>query len=278
MNINTILKAKQTTSFEFFPPKDNAQESVLFETVARLAPHNPDFVSITYGAGGSSGERTFNWTKMIQQTYKFATMMHLTCYGNDPDDVDRVCAEMSSAGIDNVLALRGDPPKDLPVKSHFKYANELVNYIHSRQSQSIGVAGYPEKHTQAPDMKTDLENLKRKVDAGADFIVTQLFFDNDHLYRFRDSTTKLGINVPIVAGIMPIIGYSQTVKFTQMCGTSVPAKLLSRLEGASSEDALKIGVEHAIYQCQDLIKQGVAGIHYYTLNRYSSVLDVLKGL
>ncbi|MDR2884833.1 MAG: methylenetetrahydrofolate reductase [NAD(P)H] [Deferribacteraceae bacterium] len=279
MNINNILKEKQTTSFEFFPPKESAQEAVLFDTIESLAKLNPDFVSITYGAGGSSGEKTFNWTKLIQDQYKFTTMMHLTCYGNDPDDIDRICTQMQAAGIDNVLALRGDPPKEGSVKSHFKYANEMVQYIHDTHGDmSIGVAGYPEKHTQAVDLKTDMDNLKRKVDAGADFIITQLFFDNELLYRFRDSAAKLQIDIPIVAGIMPIVGYSQVVRFTQMCGATIPDKLLSRLEKASPEDAIKIGVEHAIYQCQDLIAQKTAGIHYYTLNRSSSVIDVLRQL
>ncbi len=281
MRIDKLLNTKQTLSFEFFPPKEAAQESVLFDTIEKLAPFNPDFVSITYGAGGSTGHKTFDWTLKLKNDYKLNAMMHLTCYGNDLPSLHEICDKLSGSGIVNLLALRGDPPKEgtQSVNHNYSYADELVTFVSENYPDlCVGVAGYPEKHTQAVSIHRDIDNMKRKLDAGGKFIITQLFFDNDFLYRYRDLLHKAGIAVPVVAGIMPIVNYGQIVRFTQMCGATLPAKLIEKLEKASEADAMKIGEEHAVIQSRDLLSQGVGGIHYYTLNRYPSTLNVLKQL
>jgi methylenetetrahydrofolate reductase (NADPH) len=277
MRITELLKNRHTVSFEFFPPKEVAQEAILFETVDHLAPLKPDFVSITYGAGGSTREKTFDWSKTLSKKHSLNTMMHLTCVGNTPDSIMSICEQMSAVGLTELFALRGDRPADnADAPCAFPYASGLVAYVKSHFPEfSVGVAGYPEKHTEASDMKTDLLNLKKKVDAGADFIITQLFFDNAVFYRFVEAAIKNGITVPIIAGIMPIISASQVIRFTQMCGAKIPATLMEKLE-QNPDDARVIGLEHALKQVQDLTENGVAGIHYYTLNRYNSVYDIIK--
>ncbi|MDR0454365.1 MAG: methylenetetrahydrofolate reductase [NAD(P)H] [Deferribacteraceae bacterium] len=279
MRIDKLLKNKKTVSFEFFPPKEAAQESVLFDTINKLAPLNPDFVSITYGAGGSVAHKTFDWTLKLKDEYKFNSMMHITCYGNNADSLRDICGRIYESGIDNLLALRGDPPKEEGqlLKNNYSYAEELVKFISDNYpGLCIGVAGYPEKHIHAASMKADIENAKRKIDAGGSFIITQLFFDNAFFYRYRDMLAQTGINVPVLAGIMPIVNYKQIIRFTQMCGSTLPPSLVEKFEKATDSDAVKIGEEYAFIQSQDLFAQGADGIHYYTLNRYSSVLNILK--
>ena len=281
MRIDKLLKDKQTVSFEFFPPKESAQEAVLFDTITKLAPFNPDFVSITYGAGGSTAHKTFNWTLKLKNEYKLNPVMHLTCYGNDLHSLHDICGKVTDNGIDNLMALRGDPPQDAAqsLKSNFRYANELVEFISDNSpGLCVGVAGYPEKHTQAVSMSADIENMKRKLDAGGTFIITQLFFDNVFFYRYLDKLAQSGINVPVIAGIMPIVSYGQIVRFTQMCGATLPPALVKKLEKAGNADTAKIGEEHAVMQSRELLAHGAGGLHYYTLNRYPSTFNVLKQL
>jgi methylenetetrahydrofolate reductase (NADPH) len=276
MRINEVLKNKRTRSFEFFPPKDSEQEDVLFNTVERLAPLKPDFVSVTYGAGGSTRARTFDWTKTIKDAHRLNTMMHLTCVGNTVQQIGDTCEKMLAAGIFDVFALRGDTPQSNPsAPKAFEYASGLVSYVKKHYPEfAVGVAGYPEKHPEAPDMKSDILSLKKKVDAGADFIITQLFFDNSFFYRFVETAVKNGITVPIIAGIMPVVSYSQIVRFTEVCGATLPPELLEKLE-AAPENAREIGLKHALRQAEDLTENGVAGIHYYTLNRYKSTYEII---
>ena len=279
MRIDQLLKKKQTTSFEFFPPKEVAQETVLFDTIDKLASFNPDFVSITYGAGGSTAHKTFDWTVKLKNEYKLNTMMHLTCYGNDKSSLHDICGKIISGGIDNLLALRGDQQKDIEqsLKNNYNYAYELVKFISDNYpALCVGVAGYPEKHIQAVSMDSDIDNMKCKIDAGSTFIITQLFFENLFFYRYRELLAKSGINVPVVAGIMPIINYKQIVRFTQICGSTLPAALIDKLEKATDADAAKIGEEYAAMQSRELLDNGANGIHYYTLNRYPSAYNVLK--
>lgn len=280
MKINELFGKKRTLlSFEFFPPKDTESESVLDETVNRLKRFEPDFVSVTYGAGGSTKDRTLYWTLRIKEEHGQNVMMHLTCIASSVKDIDRIISELGRENVRNVLALRGDPPKDtraLEIKEDFRYAYQLVEYLRDRDAFSIGVAGYPEGHMEAPSLEKDMEYLKRKVDAGADFVITQIFFDNSYFYNFMDRVTQEKIKVPVVPGVMPIVNLGQIHKFTEMCGATVPDEIVRRMTGLDTTDALKVGVDYAIDQCRELLEFGVDGLHFYTLNRNQATEQILE--
>lgn len=272
-------------SIEIFPPKTENGETALRGTLDQLASYQPAFVSCTYGAGGSSREKTIEWCADIQRRHGATATAHFTCVGSPRDELLEWLDEADSAGIRNIMALRGDPPEGQqnfrPVPDGLKYANELVELIREHQPEwGIGVAGYPETHQEAPDSETDLANLKRKVDAGADAVFTQLFYDNDDYLRFRDRCAAIGIRVPIVPGIMPITEFARIQRITQMCGASVPSALAKRLEGVKSDKAsqFEIGVQHAIEQCVQLRSEGAAGIHLYALNRADACSRILDSL
>jgi len=281
MKISEIIKDKRPVSFEFFPPKKEETEQVLFNTIKKLRKYNPDFVSVTYGAGGSTTEKTLEWTRCMNQDYDYSVMMHLTCIGADADKIDEVTRHLSELKVDNILALRGDLPVDMSqemINDDFRYASDLVRYIRKTTGDkfSIGVAGYPEKHPEAASMDVDIDNLKRKQDEGADFVITQLFFDNDYFYNYLEKVRARGITIPIIAGIMPIINISQAVRFTQMCGASIPKPLVASMEGKSDDDQFKIGIEFASKQCGGLWASGVEGLHFYTLNKYGATEEILN--
>lgn len=280
LKISRILSKKDfVISFEFFPPKKVENEKVLFNTIEVLKGYNPDFVSVTYGAGGSTKDKTIDWTIKIKEQYNLNVMMHLTCVTSSKDDVDEILSILEKHNIDNILALRGDIPKDQEnIKSDFKYAYQLVEYIKNKNFFSIGVAGYPEGHIESESLEKDIEYLKMKVDTGADFIITQLFFDNKYFFDFLDRAEKIGINVPILPGIMPVINLNQVKRFTEMCGATVPDSLIKKLENKSEEDMFKIGIEYAINQCKELIEANVKGLHFYTLNKYNATTNILEGL
>ncbi len=280
MKISEIFKQKKgTLSFEFFPPKKVENEHTLFNTIEVLKKYNPDFVSITYGAGGSSQDKTIEWTLKIKKQYGLNPMMHLTCITATREFIDKIVDTLKANNIDNILALRGDLPEGFDKsKMEFGYAYQLVGYLKGKKGFSIGVAGYPEGHPESPSLGKDVEYLKMKIDAGGDFIITQLFFDNRKFFDFLDRVNKFGINVPVVAGIMPVLNLKQVSRFTDMCGATVPLELLSKLDGKSNDDAYKIGVEYAVKQCQELIDNGVKGLHFYTLNKFNATEDILKAL
>jgi methylenetetrahydrofolate reductase (NADPH) len=279
LKIGDILRQeRRLLSFEFFPPRNPESEHILHETVEVLKRFEPDFVSITYGAGGSTRDRTLQWTIDIKERYGLDVMMHLTCIASAREDIDSVMATLKETGIENVLALRGDPPKDLPpeqVKDDFSFAYELVQYLGKLGRFSIGVAGYPEGHLEASSMKADIEYLRQKVDAGADFIITQIFFDNRYFFDFVERAAASGIDVPIIPGIMPIVNLGQVQRFTQMCGATVPDRIVGDMEGRDDEEMVRIGVRYAADQCRELIDEGVAGLHFYTLNRNQATEMVL---
>ncbi len=285
MKIKAILeKVRPSFSFEFFPPKNSEGFDALFTTIEQLQSCQPAYVSVTFGAGGSTRTQTIDLVGKIKNEIGLESMAHLTCVGSDKDELRSVLDILQDKGIQNVLALRGDPPqgqdKFVKPENGFAYANELVEFIRENYDFCIGVAGYPEGHIECPDLSVDLENLKRKVDAGADFIVTQLFFDNRFFFNFVDRARKLGIQVPIIPGIMPILNFKQTQRFTKMCGATIPSLLLGRLEAAQDdpETVRKIGVDHAIVQCELLLQEGAPGIHFYTLNRSNATLKILETL
>lgn len=277
-------KGLPTISFEFFPPKTEQGFNQLYQTIDHLHPLSPSFVTVTYGAGGSMRQRTIDLVSRIQHDLELRSMAHLTCVGHSADEIAQIVDHLWSAGIVNIMALRGDPPSGQSqfqaAQGGFSYANELVAFIRKRHNFCIGVAGYPEGHPQCLNLIRDAENLRRKVDAGADFITTQLFFDNSDFHRFRGRVEMAGIHVPIVAGIMPIVNVAQIKRFISMCGARIPHPLLLKLEQVEHDpDAVyRVGVDYAIEQCRQLLAHHVDGIHFYTLNRSPATVEVCRAI
>ncbi len=286
MRITDILAARRPAfSFEFFPPRDEPGVDRLFETVAALRTYDPAYVSVTYGAGGSTRRMTLDLVRRIKSETGIETMAHLTCVGSTRDEIALILDQLSQAGIRNVLALRGDPPKGQEqfqaVADGFAHGNELVAFIRERHPQlCIGVAGYPEKHTEAPDLKTDFDNLLNKLRAGADFIVTQLFFDDRDYFAFVEQLRAAGVSLPVLPGIMPITNVSQIKRFTAICGARIPPALLSQLEPVQDDASAvhALGVAHAVSQCRELLAGGAPGVHFYTLNRSTASVEILDAL
>jgi methylenetetrahydrofolate reductase (NADPH) len=284
MKITGLLGKSPTFSFEFFPPKDEEGVARLFQTIAELKPYAPAYVSVTYGAGGSTRRLTIELVRRIKRDVGIEAMAHLTCVGASQSELLGVLDELVEGNIENVIALRGDPPRGEKAfvrhEGGLAYGAELVRLIRGRYDLCIAAACYPEKHTEALDAETDLAHLKAKVDAGADLLITQLFFDNEDYFRFVERARQAGIAVPIIAGIMPITNLAQIKRFTAMCGSRIPSELLERLDAAGDDaDAVRaIGVEHATAQCRDLVARGAPGIHFYTLNRSRATRDILDRL
>ncbi len=272
-------------SIEIFPPKTADGDEALRQTLTELAPYRPDFVSCTYGAGGSTSKRTVEWCQEIQTKFGRTATAHFTCVGSSRDQLLEWLQFAQSAGIENIMALRGDPPAGQTdfqqAEGGLKYANELVALIRSHfPNMGIGVGGYPERHPQAPSLEVDLQNLKRKIDAGADGVFTQLFYDNTAYFRFRESCRGLGIAVPLVPGVMPITEFSRIQRIAALSGASIPAALASRLEAVKDDKPAQfaIGVEFAIAQCRELIDQGAPGLHLYALNKSHACRQILDAL
>jgi len=287
MRIGELLIRKQPVfSFEFFPPKSDEAVAQLERTIAELVPLSPDYVSVTYGAGGSTREKTIDLVSRIKRDAGLEAMAHLTCVGSPGDELRHVLHRLKDAGVENVLALRGDPPKGqkefTAVEGGFRYANELVGFIRGEMGSelSVGAAAYPEKHVECGNPAVDLANLKRKVDAGAEFLITQLFFDNRKYFEFVDNARMAGITVPIIPGIMPITNAGQVERFTQMCGATLPFRLADQLNRRREDQpaVMQFGVAHATAQCIELLQSGAPGIHFYTLNRSTATMQVLTAL
>lgn len=271
-------------SFEVFPPVRDGTIDRLVPVIDRLAKLHPDFISVTYGAGGASRDMTVEIASLLKQNGTAEVMAHLTCVACSRHQIDGVLQELQANGVENVLALRGDPPQGRDCfekpENGFGYASELVEFINAYNCFCVGVAGYPEGHQEAPSFERDIENLKKKVDAGSDFIITQLFFNNDDFYRFRDAATGAGIGVPIVPGIFPVVNYRQIQKFTDLCGATLPSVLVDRLEKARDEreEVQRIGIEYALQQSSDLLEHDVPGIHFYSMNRSRHIEEILGHL
>jgi methylenetetrahydrofolate reductase (NADPH) len=272
-------------SLEFFPPKDEAGVEALRQTATALKRIAPDFVSVTYGAGGSTRERTAQVSRLLRTEIGFTVMPHLTCVGHTRDELNGVADQLYAGGYRNIMTLRGDPPKGetefVPYKDGLRYGSDLVALLKARHADfCLGVGGYPEKHPEAPSLEADLDNLKRKVDAGASFITTQLFFDNAVYYRFVDRCRARGISIPIVPGIMPVLSLKQIKRFTEMCGASLPEKLIKRLEAAGDHPEIveSVGNEWAVTQIRDLLAHGAPGYHLYIMNRAKAALALAAGL
>lgn len=272
-------------SLEFFPPKDEAGVAALRQAAGALKKIGPDFVSVTYGAGGGTRERSAQVGALLKDEFGFTVMPHLTCVGHSRGELAAMADRFHAGGFRNIMALRGDPPKGSaefrPAPDGLRHASELVALLKARHADfCLGVAGYPEKHPEAPSFEADLAHLRGKVEAGASFVTTQLFFDNDVYHRFVERCRAAGIAVPIVPGIMPVLSLPQVRRFTQLCGASLPAKLVRRLEAAGDapEVVEAVGIDWALGQIRGLLERGAPGYHLYILNRAKSALALAAGL
>jgi methylenetetrahydrofolate reductase (NADPH) len=286
MRIDEIIAAAEEPifSFEFFPPKTDAGERVLGLALESLRQLGPDFVSVTYGAGGGSRGRTQELTKWIKQELGIEAMAHLSCVGATREELETILDDMRDGGIENVLALRGDPPRgETDWKPHpggLSYSTELAALIQDGYDACIGGACFPEVHPEAPDIAHDLRFLKEKIDSGVSFLITQLFFDNELYFRFVDEARAAGIEVPILPGIMPITDLKQIKTITGMCGATIPTALREALDWRSHdpEAVHQLGVSYATLQCAELLARGAPGIHFYTLNRSPATRAILSAL
>lgn len=283
--IDKLQRESPAFSFEFFPPKDEAGVEQLFDTVRDLRPYAPTYVSVTWGAGGSTRRLTIDLVSRIQKEAGIDAMAHLTCVGATRDDITDVLNQIQRAGIENVLPLRGDPPRGetafKKTDGGFAYASELVAFTRAHGAGfCLAGACYPETHPEAKDRDSDLRYLKQKVDAGVDFLITQLFFDNADYFSFVERARQIGIDKKIIAGIWPITNLAQIKRITGLCGAKIPSALLAELEATKGdpEAVRSVGVAHAIRQCKELVSRGAPGIHFYTLNRSHATVEILKSL
>jgi methylenetetrahydrofolate reductase (NADPH) len=291
MHIHDIFAQHPTTfSFEFFPPKTDAAAEELFASIARLQELKPSFVSVTYGAGGSTRERTHDLVVRIERDTNLTAVSHLTCVCHSLTEMEAILDRYTASGVENILALSGDVPKSMPAhdraKDCFRYAEQLVRFIRERPNApkprgfGIGVAGFPEGHPETPNRLREIENLKRKVDAGADYICTQLFFENRDFYDFRERCDLAGIKAPIVAGIMPVTSKSGLQRMADLAlGARFPAPLLRALNRCADDAAVaRVGVHWATEQCRDLLDHQVRGLHFYTLNKSDATRQIYENL
>ncbi len=286
-----LNKLNPIISFEIFPPKTDKGLNNLKTTIRELIALSPDYITVTYGAMGSTRDKTIEIASFIRDEYDFETACHLTCVGATRDELNRTISTIYNLGINNIVALRGDPPSGkkefTPQENGFKYGYQLVELIRNfeyekkiNQHFGIAVAGYPEKHLEALSFDADISNLKRKVNAGANLVITQLFYDNQHYYKFVEKVRDSGLDVPIVPGLMPILSTKQIKKIASMCGSQIPTELSVELEKAEDNDELarEIGTEQCIGQCKELLKSGVPGIHFYVLNKSQHMQKIIKSL
>ncbi len=279
-----MLREERTISFEFFPPRAADGIPGVLDTVGELAAYCPSFISVTYGAGGSTRDFTERITVQAKQSGGVEVMAHLTCVGQTVDELDGVLGRLESAGIENVIALRGDPPRGeeqfTVTEGGFRHASDLVRHIRANYGFGIAAACYPEGHTEAESLERDLEYARLKVDNGADFLITQLFYDNNDYFAFADRAAAAGIGVPVVPGVLPVLSAPQIRRFTALCGSKIPAKLDAELERLAGDDEAvrELGVEYAARQVEELWAAGVPGVHFYVLNRSYSVSKILDYL
>jgi methylenetetrahydrofolate reductase (NADPH) len=283
-SIREFLKEKKTLfSLEFFPPKNEKGGEKMLKTAKVLKPFNPDFVSITYGAGGGTRKTTMHYARILKNDFNFEVMPHLTCVGHTKDELLEILEDFAKEGFCNIMALRGDPPVGektfRPVSGGLTFATELVSLIRENFPDfGIGVGGYPEKHPESPDKQSDLRYLKEKIDAGADFITTQLFFDNQVYFSFVKECIKAEIKVPILPGLLPALSFSQIQRFCKMCEASLPHKLANQLKNSPDDEQPLVGANWAKEQVQELLSNGAPGFHLYALNQSAASLEILKGI
>ena len=280
MKISELFAQKQpVVSFEVFPPKPESPFETVLEAVEALHNLKPAFISVTYGAGGSTQNKTLELAQHIKEAYGIEALAHLTCITNSPETTEKILDEIEARGLENILALRGDPPKDWNEAVYKVHATDLVKRIAARKKFFIAGAAYPEGHPEASSPKEDLQHLKEKVDAGAELLITQIAFDNDYLKCFREGVARAGITVPITAGIMPVFSASQITHISNLCGATLPPQLMAMLDKYShNQDALQsAGIEYACRQINDLVDAGFEGIHIYTMNKPLLARAILSG-
>lgn len=284
MKIREILQQKRTVSCEFFPPREEDGIPAVFRAIDRVRAYNPDFISVTYGAGGSTRDFTERITMQVKQETDLEVMAHLTCVAQTREEVHGVLERLDEAGVENVIALRGDPPRGqgnfVPADGGFSYATELIDHIRANFNFGLAAACYPEGHTESPDLDLDISYAREKVDRGADFLISQLFYDNRYFFEFMERAQRAGIDVPIIPGVLPILNTAQIRRFTSLCGATIPPELDSKLEQYAEDDnaVRELGVEYASRQVDELWENGVPGIHFYVLNRSYSVSRILANL
>ncbi len=284
MNIRQILESKRTLSFEFFPPADQAGVKRLFDTIDALKVYKPDFVSITYGAGGSTQAMTVEMSVRAQRETDLTVMAHITCAAQTGEFVDGVLHRLEAEGIENLIVLRGDPPRGqsefVAVRGGFTHATDLIRHVKGRFRFGVAAACYPEGHPESIDLESDMKYTRLKLDEGAEFLITQLFYDNDDFYAFLERAAKSGVDVPIIPGLMPILSASQIRRITGLCGASIPKDLdiLLKRYGDDNRAVRQIGIEHTTRQVSDLLDNGAQGIHFYVLNRRYSMIRILETL
>ena len=283
MRLSTLFQDKKpVVSQEIFPPKVDTPIETILQKLDRFSAMSPDFMSVTYGAGGSGKGRTIELAASLKQTHGVESMAHFTCVGHTVEQIDEMIDDLKAQGIENILALRGDPPRDQPnfdfSKNVFRYASELITHIRSRADFCIAAAAYVEGHVDAPRLSMDLENLKIKVDAGVDLLMTQLFFDNRRFHDFIERVRAMGIDVPVTAGIMPVLKADQIKRMAALGGASLPAELVLMMDrhGDNPDDLRKAGIEYAAAQIRDLVKNGADGIHVLTMNRPEETEQILR--
>ncbi|MEA3346581.1 MAG: methylenetetrahydrofolate reductase [NAD(P)H] [Candidatus Auribacterota bacterium] len=280
--IDIIRNTKPTFSFEFFPPKTQEGMVSLFKTISKLEKINPSFVSITYGAMGTTRKRTLELVEKIRKELSCEIMAHLTCIGSTKDEISFILDKLKNLGVSNILALRGDYPEGFSPdkREDFPYAANLVKFIKDRDDFCIGVAGYPDCHKECLSLEEDIRYLRKKVSLGADFIITQLFFHNKHYFSFIQKASKEGISLPILPGIMPITNYKQIKKFQMMCGCKIESPLKEQLEKYRNNpsELREFGIDYATRQCEALLSSGAPGIHFYTLNRSEATHRIWENL
>jgi len=271
-------------SFEVFPPVRDGTIARLVPVIDRLAGLNPHFISVTYGAGGGTRDMSVEIASLLKKKASVEVLAHLTCVGSGRDQIDEILREFRSEGVQNILALRGDPPAGETSFTRpadgFGHACELVDFIRSYGWFCVGVAGYPEGHQEAESFEADVDHLKRKVDAGSDFVITQLFYRNEDFYRFRDAAGRAGVDVPIVPGIFPVINYRQINKIASLCGATIPGELREQIEPVRDNDdeVARRGIDYAVRQTEDLLRHGVPGLHFYSMNRSGPVEEILNNV
>ncbi len=285
MKIIDIIKTTgKSLSFEFFPPKTEQGEHSLFETINRLSIYKPGYVSVTYGAGGSTRDKTIAVVERIKKETSLTVMPHLTCIGSTKQEISEIIGYYKDIGIENILALRGDPPMgttEYPeIEDGFEYASDLIEFLKSMKAFSIGAAVYPEGHRESPSIEMDMVYTKKKVDAGADFFITQMFFENRFFYEFLQRAEKYDINVPIIPGIMIITDFKRIRQLSNMCGTSIPKKLGDLIDKytESSNESRTAGIDYTTEQCRDLLENGIKYFHFYTLNHWEPASMIINNL
>ena len=284
-------KNSPAISFEIFPPKTPKGMANLYSVIDGLVKLGPDYITVTYGAMGTTREKTLEIATLIKDNFGVDSACHLTCVGSSRDELDSILLRIYEAGIKNIVAIRGDPPSGesefIPPADGYRYGSELVAHIRSFESQrdmkgyfGIAVGGYPEKHLEAKNIETDIQNLKRKVEAGANVVITQLFFDNSYYFDFVERVRRAGITVPIIPGLMPILSVKQITRITQMCGSTIPEGLKKRLDqaGEDSDQTTRIGISQCVQQAKELLDCGVPGLHFYVLNKSEHMRQIVEAL